>query len=70
VTSRPASFVLAALAVSALAWPAHVEAQAPVRPQGRVDCNFTKANRAVPAAAVIAPTAPSLMRPGRSSPTR
>ncbi|HEY0650626.1 hypothetical protein [Phenylobacterium sp.] len=55
MTHRPASLFPAALLIGALAWPASVPAQAPVRPQGRVDCNFYKANRPVPAAAVIAP---------------
>ena len=52
--SRSAA-VFTALALSGLAWPVGLQAQVPVRPQGRVDCNFSKANRPVPASAVIAP---------------
>lgn len=55
MTHRLTPGVVAAVALSALAWPASLEAQAPVRPQGRTACNFSKANRPVPAAAVIAP---------------
>lgn len=55
MTHRPVSLLPAAFLIGAMAWPASLPAQAPVRPQGRVDCNFYKANRAVPAAAVIAP---------------